>query len=261
MSRESGPRIFCPQPLGEGLGAALSPGAAHYLRHVMRLESGAGVRVFNARDGEWQARISGYARQGCQVVVERLRLVPLASPPPPLWLLFAPVKRTGTDFLAEKATELGVNRLVPVFTRYTDAQRLNRERLTAIVTEAAEQCGRLDVPEVAEPVTLAALLADWSGWPLLLCAEAGDARPLVTVAGGLAAGPAAVMVGPAGGFAREELDELRQRPFVMPCGLGPRLLRAETAALAALSVVQAVRGDWTDGQGGDHRPPPVIAAS
>lgn len=255
MSRESGPRVHCGQPLSEGVGAVLPAGAAHYLRHVMRLDPGAGVRVFNGQDGEWQGSIDSFSKQGCLVRVERQRRAPPAECAPPLWLLFAPLKRDCTDFMVEKAAELGVSRLVPVLTRRTGPQRLNLDRLRTIAIEAAEQCERLDVAEVAEPVSLSVALSDWPGWPLLVCAETGAARPLATVAAALPPGPRAVMVGPEGGFSREELDELRSRPFVMACGLGPRVLRAETAALAALAVVQAVRGDWSDGRGGDFRPP------
>jgi 16S rRNA (uracil1498-N3)-methyltransferase len=170
-----------------------------------------------------------------------------------LWLVFAPVKRTRIDAIAEKATELGVCALIPVVTQRTAVDRVNVERLRAIAIEAAEQCERLSVPEVRPPVTLGKLLAEWpADRRLLLCAEAGAARPIAEAlrahADGIAA-PWAVMIGPEGGFARSELDALAKLPFVMPVGLGPRILRADTAALAALACWQAILGD------GQQRPP------
>jgi len=239
-------RLHCEASLCPGQELGLDHTRAHFLRSVLRLRRGAELAVFNARDGEWRARIDGLGKGWCSLaVIERLR------PPqsePDLWLVFAPIKRARIDFLAEKATELGVAVLQPVMTSYTAVGRVNRERLAANAREAAEQCGRLSVPEVREPVEFGALLADWpSGRHILLCAESGAAEPIAEALMRLrddgAGGPWAVMLGPEGGFAESELDALRDLPFVTAVGLGPRILRADTAAVAALACWQAVLGD------------------
>ena len=247
-------RLHIEASLSAGAGVELDADQGHYLRHVLRLQRGAPVALFNARDGEWRAVIDGFTKDRCRLVVETRRRPP-EPPGPEVWLLFAPVKRARLENLIEKATELGVTRLVPVPTRHTDMGRVNRDRLIAIAREAAEQCERLSVPEISHPVPLFQLLSDWPGTPLLVCAEVGAARPLAAAAAGLPPGPVAFLVGPEGGFANSELDELARQPFVVSVGLGPRVLRAETAALAALACWQAVRGDWSDGGGADVRPP------
>ena len=244
-------RLHVDDELAEGRELGLDHARAHYLRTVLRLQRGARVAVFNARDGEWSARIDALARGLCSIEVgPRLRG---PAPEPDLWLVFAPIKRARIDFVAEKATELGCSLLQPVFTRHTAVSRVNTERLAANAREAAEQCGRLSVPEVRAPLELGTLLADWPAERrLLVCAESGAARP---IAEALAAGTAdgadgwAVMTGPEGGLAQSELDALSDLPFVTPVGLGPRLLRADTAAVAALACWQAVLGD------GGQRPP------
>ncbi len=246
-------RLHVEEHLAEGVAVGLDHGRAHFLRSVLRLAKGARVALFNGRDGEWLARLEGLGKGWASLAVER-RLRE-QDETPDLWLAFAPIKRARIDFLAEKATELGVARLLPVFTRHTAVGRVNVERLAANAREAAEQCRRLSVPEVAEPRELFALLSDWPAERrLLLCSEAGEARPIAEVLAelaesGAAAGPAAVMTGPEGGFAPDELDALTKLPFVTPVGLGPRILRADTAALAALACWQAVLGD------GRRRPP------
>ena len=242
-------RLYVEAELDAGRELGLDHAQAHFLRSVLRLARGARLAVFNARDGEWLARIDGLGKGWCSLDVESRRRAP--GPEPDLWLVFAPIKRARIDFIAEKAAELGCSLLQPVITRYTVVSRVNRERLAANAREAAEQCGRLSVPEVREPVDLGALIADWpKERRLLLCAETGDARPIAEVlieARGAevetGAAPWAVMSGPEGGFAQSELDALRELPFVTPVGLGPRLLRADTAALAALACWQAVLGD------------------
>jgi 16S rRNA (uracil1498-N3)-methyltransferase len=242
-------RLYVEAELATGRELGLDHAQAHFLRSVLRLARGVRLAVFNARDGEWLARIDGLGKGWCSLEVESQRREP--GPEPDLWLVFAPIKRARIDFIAEKAAELGCSLLQPVTTRYTAVSRVNRERLAANAREAAEQCGRLSVPEVREPLDLGALIA---GWPkerrLLLCTETGDARPIADVlfeARGAqseaGAAPWAVMSGPEGGFAQSELDALRELPFVTPVGLGPRLLRADTAALAALACWQAVLGD------------------
>ncbi len=248
-------RLFVEEDLAENATVGLDHGRAHFLRSVLRLARGARLALFNGRDGEWLARLDGLGKGWASLVVER-RLRAQAGTPD-LWLVFAPIKRARIDFLAEKATELGVDLLQPVMTRHTAVTRVNVERLAANAREAAEQCCRLSVPEVRPVQDLFALLSQWPAERrLLLCAEAGVVRPLAEVlaesaAAGSAPPPFAVLTGPEGGFARDELDALAKLPFVTPIGLGPRLLRADTAALAALACWQAVLGDGRD------RPPPL----
>jgi 16S rRNA (uracil1498-N3)-methyltransferase len=247
-------RLYQEEALAPGVVLDLDPARAHYLRSVLRLAPGARLAAFNGRDGEWLARIESLGRGRCSIRVETQRRAP--EPEPDLWLVFAPIKRARIDFLAEKATELGCSLLQPVLTRFTAVARVNCARLAANAREAAEQCGRLSVPEVREPLDLGALI---SGWPaerrLLVCAETGPARPIAEVLAELAAearaaaGPWAVMTGPEGGYAQSELDALGKLPFVTPVGLGPRVLRSDTAALAALACWQAALGD------GRRRPP------
>lgn len=232
----------------------LAPAQAHYLSNVLRLANDAQVCLFNGRDGEWRGRIADLRRGRCDVLLDT-RLRPQVGEPD-LWLLFAPLKRARTDYLAEKATELGISALWPVFTRRTQAERVNLDRLRANAIEAAEQSERLTVPEVREPAKLADVLAHWpEGRRLLFCDESGGGAPIaqaLSAAGrdgamGPSAGSWAVLIGPEGGFARDELDALHKLPFVTAAGLGPRILRADTAALAALVCVQALLGDWRQG--------------
>lgn len=247
MRERFGPRLYVPGDLDAGGAVGLSAGQAHYLKNVMRLGPGGSVALFNGRDGEWSARIDAFGRNACSVSVER-RMRPQAAEPD-VWLLFAPIKRAPLDFLVQKAVELGVSRLQPVNTGHTDVSRVNTGRLRANVMEAAEQCGRLSLPDVGDLVSLDAALDGWPGGRrLLVCAESGPARPIgdilaETRASGGDRG-AALMTGPEGGFTTSELDALRKLPFVTPVSLGPRILRAETAALAALACWQSVLGDW-----------------
>ena len=248
IERRPATRLFVSGGLAAGRPLALSPGQAHYLRSVLRLAPGAEVAAFNGRDGEWRGRLTALAKGRAEL--EPLRQVRPQAPEPDLWLCFAPVKQARIDLIAEKAAELGAACLLPVLTRRTDVARVNVDRLRANAVEAAEQCGRLSVPEVAEPVALARLLRDWPPTrPLLVCTEAGPARPLAAVAaeleGGLEGGAAGFLVGPEGGFEAAELDALADLPFCHLVGLGPRILRAETAVVAALACWQAVVGDWS----------------
>jgi 16S rRNA (uracil1498-N3)-methyltransferase len=234
-------RIHCADALDEAVRIDLGEGAAHYLRHVLRLPTGAEIAVFNGRDGEFAGRIDGFGKGRVTIVLGARRRAP--HPEPDLWLCFAPIKRTRLDDLVEKATELGVARLMPVFTRHTVMERVNRERLAAIAAEAAGQCERLSVPVVEEPVAFADLLARWPvDRPLITADESGGGMPIAAAIAGLS-GPLAVLTGPEGGFARSELDALGRAVFVRRVGLGPRILRADTAAIAALAIVQAVAGD------------------
>ena len=244
------PRLFVDAALGAGEEVRLVDERVHYLRHVLRLESGAAVDLFNGRDGEWRSSLVAVAKAQATLVVGQQLRPPAAGPD--LWLIFAPIKRARIDGVVEKATELGVAALLPVVTQHTAVERVKTERLRTIAVEASEQCERLSVPEVREPVTLGKLLAAWPvARRLLLCAEAGAARPIAEALQSHVndTAPWAVMIGPEGGFARSELDALVKLPFVMPVGLGPRILRADTAALAALACWQAILGD------GQQRPP------
>jgi 16S rRNA (uracil1498-N3)-methyltransferase len=236
-------RLYVDQNLAAGQTVEATPAQAHYLGTVMRRTPGAEVALFNGRDGEWRARIAELRRGRASLAVEAL-LRPQAAGPD-LWLLFAPVKRAPVDLIAQKATELGVAALCPIMTRNTVAARVNLERLRANAIEAAEQSGRLDVPRVDAPVTLEARLATWpADRRVLWCDETGESPPVSQALAAAAPGKWAVLIGPEGGFAREELDALRKTPFVTGAGLGPRLLRADTAALAAITCWQALIGDW-----------------
>lgn len=245
-----GPRLFVTADLAAGAEIPLAEGQAHYLRAVMRRSAGDGIALFNGRDGEWRAVLSELGKRRAVARAEALSRPQTAEPD--LWLVFAPLKRTATDLIAQKATEMGVSALLPVFTARTDAQRVNTDRLAAIAMEAAEQCERLSVPRVAEPRPLDALLGDWpADRRLILCDETGRAPPAAEVFGALetdpAGAPGALMIGPEGGFAKGELDRLRKLEFVTPVALGPRILRAETAAVAVLALWQSALGDWQGG--------------
>ncbi len=242
-TRGAGVRLYVPGPLAEGAAVALDAGQAHYLGTVMRRRPGDEIGVFDGRCGEWAAGIEALDRRGGTAVCRQL-LVPQRDPPD-LWLLFAPVKRTRTDFIVEKATELGVAGIRPVMTRFTNAERVRLDRLQAHAVEAAEQCGATHVPQIAAPVPLAALLADWPGARrLLFCDETGEAPAAGAVLRGAGPGPWAVLIGPEGGFAPEERQAIRALAAAVPVTLGPRILRADTAAVAALTLWQAHCGDW-----------------
>jgi 16S rRNA (uracil1498-N3)-methyltransferase len=215
----------------------------HYLRHVLRLEKGERIAIFNGRDGEYTARIDGFGKNWATLAIEGRRREQASEPD--VWFLFAPIKRARLDFMVEKATELGASAIWPVFTRHTIVTRVNNERLRATAIEAAEQCERLTIPKLLTAVPLDEALASWPRERrLILCDESGKGGPIVEVLKGLdTTQPHAVLTGPEGGFARAELDALHDLPFVTPVGLGPRVLRADTAALAALAIFQAVSHD------------------
>lgn len=239
------PRLFVEDDLSPGVALTLDGPRAHYLRDVLRLGVGAGVLLFNGRDGEWQARVTATAKRTLDLALERQTRP--QGPEPDLWLCFAPVKKARIDFIAEKATELGVSALVPVVTRRTNVERVNVERLRANAVEAAEQTERLSVPEVREPASLEQVLKAWPATRRLLIAdETGGGKPILDALRDAQPGPWAVLIGPEGGFTREELDRIAALPGVLPVGLGPRILRADTAALAALACLQAAIGDWRE---------------
>jgi 16S rRNA (uracil1498-N3)-methyltransferase len=236
-------RLHVDAPLDAGT-LELDADRTHFLRNVLRLVPGATIAVFNARDGEFTATIERIGKVGTTLAIGERRRAPALEPDP--WLCFAPLKRARIDDLVEKATELGVARLVPVFTRRTIVERVNVERLRTIATEAAEQTERLSVPEIAAPLTLDALLAAWpEARTLVVGDESGGGAPIARLACDLRA-PLAVLIGPEGGFASVELDALAACSFVRRVGLGPRVLRADTAALATLAVIQALAGDWNE---------------
>lgn len=236
-------RLFVPNDLSAESGIVLDKDQSHYLANVMRLKEGEAVALFNGRDGEWTASLQKVAKSGVAIHVHSQTRP--QTPEPDLWLLAAPIKKDRVDLVAEKAAELGVSRLWPVFTRRTVMSRVNTERLAANMVEAAEQCERLTIPEMAEPAALDKVLAGWDAErPLLFLDESGAGQPIATALAGMAPGKLAVLVGPEGGFDNTERALLARLPFAVPISLGPRILRAETAAIAALSVVQALVGDW-----------------
>ncbi|HUC12372.1 MAG TPA: 16S rRNA (uracil(1498)-N(3))-methyltransferase [Stellaceae bacterium] len=243
MSERPKARLHLNPPLAAGTVVELDPGPAHHLRTVLRLGTGAPIAVFNAQDGEWLCRIDDAGRNRTLLMIERR--VRLPGPESDLWLLFAPIKRARLDWLVEKATELGVTALLPVWTRYTQAERLNLDRLQAHAVAATEQSGRLSVPPVHPPRALGDVLGSWpTERRLIVCDETGAGQPIAEALVLPGPTPSALLTGPEGGFADNELDSLNQLPFVTRVGLGPRVLRADTAALAALSVFQAIAGDW-----------------
>lgn len=236
-------RLFVDLPLNSGQSIPLPESQAHYVTHVMRLKVGEGVNVFNGRDGEWDAVIDVVSKKGCWLTLQA-QLKP-QTPEPDVWLAFAPIKKARVDLIVEKATELGVSVLQPVFTHHTNAERVNIDRLRLIATEAAEQCERLAVPEVRSACSFADLIGHWpKERRLFVMDETGGGKPIALTLPEFASQPCGFLVGPEGGFAHSELDALTQLPFVSRVGLGPRILRAETAALAALVNWQSLVGDW-----------------
>ena len=235
---KSRPRLFVRQPLSQGMAVELNPDQANYLGNVLRLGSGAELLAFDGSSGEWLARISAAGKKWMTLTVERRTREPESIPD--LWLAFAPVKRSQTDWLVEKATELGAARLIPVMTQRTIAERVRLERLESIAIEAAEQCGRTRVPEIAEPLPVKRFVEELGPDRHLYFADEGGGEPLSSA---FRPGPAAILTGPEGGFTDEERTFVRGSGAV-PISLGPRILRAETAALAALAAFMAIAGDW-----------------
>ncbi len=254
----STPRLYSPSELAEGAIVELGAAQTHHLRNVLRREAGADFIVFNERDGEFTGALDAISKgRATARVGARLRTPQFE---PDLWLLFAPIKRDAVDFMVEKATELGVAAFLPAITERTVVARVNVERLAANAVAAAEQSGRLSVPSVREPTKLADILADWPvERRLLYCDEAGDdphaawggrqgrAPPALDVLRNSTSGPWAILIGPEGGFTEGERARLRASAFVTPITLGPRILRADTAAIAAITLWQAALGDFRCG--------------
>ena len=246
-------RLYLDHPLGPGQPVPLTQPQAHYLFAVMRQGRDDAILGFNGRDGEWRLRIAEAARRGGLLLVED-RVRPQAAPPD-LWLLFAPVKKARTDFIVEKAVELGAARLVPVQTAFTNSERIRQDRLQAHAVEAAEQCGALTVPPVSDLAPLDRVLADWpDDRRLAFCDEAAEAGDFATAR----PGPWALLIGPEGGFNDAERKTLLDRPFVTQIRLGPRILRADTAVVAALTLWQCALGDWRRDVRPDQEPGSAI---
>ncbi len=221
---------------------ALDRAQAHYLGTVLRLKSGDRVLVFNGRDGEWSAALTAERRAATLVVSAKTRA---QTAPADLHYLFVPLKAARLDYMVQKAVEMGVSRLQPVLSRHGQVARVNAGRMLANAIEAAEQCGILSLPSIEPPVSLARLLATWDpARRLVLCDEDAEVKSPVDALAGVPRSPLAVLVGPEGGFAEDERAALLTLPNVLRISLGPRILRADTAAVAALALVQAVIGDW-----------------
>jgi 16S rRNA (uracil1498-N3)-methyltransferase len=237
-------RLYVPHDLAVGAELALNHAQSHYLSAVMRQAVGDEVLLFNGRDGEWRSSVTAVTKRAVA-----MRAVALERPQatgPDLDLVIALVKRGRLEIIVEKAAELGARRVRLIQTERTNADRARVERLTAIATEAAEQTGRLDVPQIAEPLKLGKLIDGWeAGRRLLFCDEAGDAKPILEALKGQPSGPWAILIGPEGGFSPKEREMLRALPYAVPASLGPRILRADTAAISALTLWQAALGDWT----------------
>jgi 16S rRNA (uracil1498-N3)-methyltransferase len=238
----STPRLHLETHLAAGLEIEAEPGQAHHLGAVLRRGAGDAVAVFNARDGEWAGRITALRKDRCRIALEAQSRAP--APEPDLRLMVAALKRDAMDWLVEKTTELGVAAIHPVLTRRSVADRVNQARLAAIARGAAEQCERLSLPVIHAAMPLHAVLGSWDGTPIFMAAERSGADPLPNALAGQRL-PLGLLIGPEGGFDRAELDAARSYPFVKTIGLGPRILRAETAAVAGLAVLAALAGDWS----------------
>jgi 16S rRNA (uracil1498-N3)-methyltransferase len=236
-------RLYVEAALSVGARIDVNEAQTHYLVHVMRARQGDYISLFNGRDGEWVAKIVDVSKRHCALACEAQ--IRAQQDTPDIWLCFAPIKKTAADCLTQKATELGASVLQPVITHRTIVARVNTERMRANAIEAAEQSERLTVPDVREAASLEKLLTTWPADRLLMfCDEAGEALPITDALAARQTYPGAVLTGPEGGFDAAERERIRSLAFVTPVSLGPRILRADTAALAALSVWQALAGDW-----------------
>jgi 16S rRNA (uracil1498-N3)-methyltransferase len=239
-------RLYIDVALAAGAVVTCSSDHAHYLRNVLRIANGTAVLVFNGRDGEWRARAQHEGKRG--LILRDLEQARAQSGGPDVDYLFAPLKRSRLDYMVQKATEMGVRRLAPVITQHTIAERVNVERMRANVVEAAEQCGVLRLPEVVQPARLDQALTTWDpARRLVFCDESAPNQNAIAVLAALGAGPLAVLVGPEGGFSEDERALLLAKPYVTAISLGPRIMRADTAAVAALALVNAVIGEGGSG--------------
>ena len=241
--RRSFPRLYVEAPLRAGASLDCTAAQANYLGNVLRLGVGETLLVFNGRDGEWLSEITAM-RRGAGALAAREQVRP-QSGGPDLHYVFAPLKKARLDYMVQKATEMGVAALRPVMTRRTNAERVNVERMRANAVEAAEQCGILRLPEVFAPEKLGEVLRGWeAGRALIFCDEAAPVASPLDALGAVPPGPLALLIGPEGGFDPAEREMLLQLPFVHTISLGPRVMRADTAAVAALALMNAVLGDW-----------------
>jgi len=237
------PRLFLEDALGPGATIALKPEHAHYLLTVLRRDTGDAVLLFNGRDGEWRGALRRTGKRAAEIdIAEKTRD---QAAPPDVHYCFAPIKRARLDFIAQKATEMGASVLQPVLTRFTNAERVKTERLAANAIEAAEQCGVLWVPQVRAPIAFQAFLdAHDTERDLIFCDESAPVANPIAALNALEPGPLTVLIGPEGGFSAEERDLLLRLPKTVAISLGPRIMRADTAGIAAMALVQAVLGDW-----------------
>jgi 16S rRNA (uracil1498-N3)-methyltransferase len=242
----SAQRLFLRASLAAGMQIELDRGQVNYLVNVLRMGENDGILVFNGRDGEWRARLTSEGRHTYRLLIDEATREQPATPD--LHYLFAPLKHARLDYMVGKAVELGAGRLRPVLTQHTQVTRINLQRMEANAIEAAEQCGILSIPAIDEPVALTTLIAGWAdaeaGRRVIFCDENDERDDPLAILTALARSPLAVLIGPEGGFSAEERGLLHSQPFVTAIPLGPRVLRADTAAVAALALVQAAVGDW-----------------
>lgn len=243
MKKKNKIRLYVENELSTNVSITLNEAQTHYLCNVLRQEMGDTLNCFDNRNGEFVCEITAIHKKNCELaVLEKVREFHQC---PDLWLLFAPVKKDKTDFIIEKATELGVRRIIPAITARTVAEKVRHERFCAQAVEAAEQCRRVDLPEISPAQTLTALLKDWDKSRILYYMDESGNGESALKAFNPQQQSSAVLVGPEGGFAEQEFKLLRSLPFTRSVSLGPRILRAETAVVAALSLWQAVCGDWS----------------
>lgn len=238
-------RLYIPAALPGSGTIELDKAQTHYLANVMRVKEGTFIHLFNGKDGEWQATVANVSRKSVTLIVQEKVRDQLAEPD--VWLCFAPIKKARIDFIAQKATELGVSRLQPILTARTNAERVKLERMESNAIEAAEQCERLNIPEVSAPVKFKELMANWpSDRHILFCDEMRDGETAIAHLSQAEKGaPWAIFIGPEGGFDDTERTALKAQPLCHAVSLGPRVLRADTAAMAAISLWQATLGDWS----------------
>lgn len=237
------PRLFCPMPLGDGAAIALDDAQHHYLTNVMRRPIGSQILLFNGQEGEWLATLAAVGKKSSAALCQQQTRPQMVEPD--LCLFFAPIKRDHLDYTIQKASELGVRRLQPIITQHTNTAQFNPARLKTIAREAAEQCERLTLPILGDILPLAHAMQTYAAdRPLLACLEEGSALPLATTLTAKPMPSAVILIGPEGGFSADEMVLIRQHPTAVPVSLGPRILRADTAALAAITLWQALQGDW-----------------
>ncbi len=243
MAKKPSARLFVSHPLQQGVAIACERAQAHYLTNVLRLEEEATIALFNGQDGEWSALVRKQGKRDVQL--EPTQKVAEQVVGPDLHYLFAPIKRARLDYMVQKAVELGASHLRPVLTHHCQVERVNQDRMLANAIEAAEQCGIMSIPEIDKPKKLNDLIEGWDKErQLVFCDEKGEKQNPIDPLKQVKAEKWAVLIGPEGGFSEQERDLLRARRFVTPLALGPRIMRADTAAVAALSLVNAVVGDW-----------------